>query len=122
MKDLHPADRLELERLGFKRWTKEGMDRMYIDAFDLGLRIFYDEKIQPKEASMNDVVIPLTRGLRLKEAKTYLDLATMTIISVDELLAKTAADLIHEAIGATYEANAWDRRIKLTLDNPEESC
>lgn len=115
MKDLHPADRLELERLGFKRWTKGDMDRMYIDAFDLGLRVFYDEKIQPKEASMNDVVIPLTQGLRLKEAKTYLDLTTMTVVSVDELLATTAANLIRAAIGATYTASPYTRRIQMSL-------
>ena len=115
MKDLHPADRLELERLGFKRWTKEGMDRMYINAFDLGLRIFYDEKTQPKEASVNDVVIPLARGLRLKEAKTYLDLTTMTVVSVDELLATIAANLIRAAIGATYTPKPYARRIQMSL-------
>jgi hypothetical protein len=122
MSVLNSSQIASLSALGFKRWTKGDMDRMYINAGALGLSCDYYGTGNIRDAYFNDVSISNSRARRLKEAKTYLDLVTMTIISVDELLAHAAATKVATAIGATYEANAWDRSIKLTLDHTAESC
>lgn len=106
---------------GFKRWTKEGMDRMYIGAHALGLSCDYYNTGNIRDAELNGKSISNSRARRLKEMKTYLDLTTMTVVSGDEELAHLAADLITEITDLKYEAGPWDRRIKLVLDNPGES-
>lgn len=72
----------ELEALGFKRWQKNGMDRMYIDARKLGLDVdtqtFKGERISGR----------LCR--EMADAKTYIDLTTGMIVS-------TKCDLTYEA-------------------------
>ena len=106
---------------GFKRWTKEGMDRMYIGAHALGLSCDYYNTGNIRDAELNGKSISNSRARRLKEMKTYLDLTTMTVVSGDEELAHLAADLVAKTIGVTYEAGPWDRRIQMVLDNPSES-
>lgn len=106
---------------GFKRWTKEGMDRMYIGAHALGLSCDYYNTGNIRDAELNGKSISNSRARRLKEMKTYLDLTTMTVVSGDEELAHLAADLITKITDLKYEAGPWDRRIQMVLDNPGES-
>lgn len=63
----------ELEKLGFKRWTKNGMDRLYINAQALGL--------DREHGTLNGKKISNTYTRELASAKTYIDLNTFTIIS-----------------------------------------
>lgn len=70
-----------LEKLGFKRWTKNGMDRMYISADKLG----YDKETRTFKGER------ISGGLagQLSAAKTYIDLKEFIIVS-------TACDLTYE--------------------------
>lgn len=63
----------ELERIGFRRWTKNGHDRLYIDARALGLnpdtRTFKGDKISGGVCSA------------MATAKTYIDLTEYMVVS-----------------------------------------
>ena len=71
----------DLEEMGFKRWQKNGMDRMYIDARKLGYdrdtRTFKGERISGGLAS------------KFETSKTYIDLKEMLVVS-------TCCDLAYE--------------------------
>lgn len=75
-----------LEELGFKRWTKGSMDRMYINACDLGFdadsRTFKGEKISGSICQS------------MKSAKTYIDLKSYMVISDNCDLAYEVADML----------------------------
>lgn len=80
-------DRIEeLEGMGFKRWQKNGMDRMYVDAARIGLdadaNMFQGKRISGS----------LVRAM--KGAKTYIDLVNGEIHSDNTMLAASVADLM----------------------------
>lgn len=104
-----------LTRAGFKRWTKGALDRMYINAGQLGLVLDYYNTGNVRDAHLNGESISNSQGRRLKEAKTFLDLTSLIVYSGYESLAHLAADRICEALQATYEAGQWDRTIQITL-------
>jgi hypothetical protein len=113
---------MDLRRVGFKRWTKDDLDRMYIDPTDLGLSVYYNQDGEIRMAYWAEK--PMTnyrKAARMLEAKVYLDLNTLTVVSPFEELSKAAADLIAAAIHATYTPKPYERRIQMTLDNPNES-
>lgn len=70
-----------LEKLGFKRWQKNGMDRMYINASALGLdaeaQTFKGEKISRSLCAA------------MMAAKTYIDIN-------DKMIVSTSCDLAYE--------------------------
>lgn len=113
---------IDLATKGFTRWTKPGMDRMYIDAGALGLSCEYYNTGNIREAHLNGKSISNSRARRLKEMKTYLDLTTMAVVSGDEELAHLAADLVAKTIGVTYKASPYARRIQMPLDNTRDPC
>ena len=80
----------ELTRMGFNRWQKNGMDRMYINASTLGLEwtgsISY--------ATFQGYEISHSEAGRMKFAKTYIDLVKKTIVSDSAMLAAAVAELI----------------------------
>jgi len=98
-----------LEGKGFKRWTKGNLDRMYINAAQLGLVCTYYKTGNISSATFCGDSISNCRARGLKASKTFLDLNSDTIYSDDPLLAHAAADLI----GIEYEAREWDKVIKL---------
>lgn len=63
----------ELEKMGFKRWTKNGMDRLYVNAQALGL--------DRERGTLNGEKISNTYARGLASAKTYIDLNTYMIVS-----------------------------------------
>lgn len=83
-----------LEALGFSRWTKAGMDRMYINASDLGLTCAYYHTGNIKAASFDGETISNAQGYRLKSAKTYIDLNKALIVSDDARLARKVAEMV----------------------------
>ena len=88
-------DRIEeLEAMGFKRWQKNGMDRMYINASTLGLTCTYYNtgNISGAEFRGKDISNSLAR--QMKAAKTYIDLNKNQIVSDSCMLAAAVADLI----------------------------
>ena len=89
------TDRIEeLEAKGFKRWQKNGMDRMYINASALGLICTYYKTGNISSAEFNGQPISNSNARGLKAAKTYIDLNNKRIVSDSARLAAAAADLI----------------------------
>ena len=89
----------ELSKMGFNRWQKNGMDRMYINASTLGLECIYRKSGSISYATFQGYEISHSEGGRLKMAKTYIDLVKKQIVSDSAMLAAAAADLI----GAEYK-------------------
>ena len=87
-------DRIEeLEALGFKRWTKGNMDRLYIDAESLGLHCEYYNSGNVYKATLNGVAISNTKARGLKITKTFIDIKTEKDYSDVAVFAKKAAEL-----------------------------
>lgn len=84
----------ELEAKGFKRWQKNGMDRMYINASTLGLECSYYKTGNISSAWFNGEHISNSMGYRMKNAKTYIDLVKKVLVSDSCTLASAAAALI----------------------------
>lgn len=92
-KAVAPAiDRIaELEALGFKRWTKGGHDRMYINATDLGLEVKFRRTGSVESATFCGEYISNRYAGKYYSAKTYIDLKTNEIHSAYDELAEAAA-------------------------------
>ena len=84
----------DLESKGFKRWQKNGMDRMYINASALGLTCTYYKTGSIHSAEFNGNSISNSEGYRLKAAKTYIDLNENKIVSDSPMLAAAVADIL----------------------------
>lgn len=84
----------ELEKMGFRRWTKAGYDRMYINAGVLGLECSYYKTGNISTAFFKGERISNSTGYRYKAAKTYLDLKTGRVFSDYDELREAAEALI----------------------------
>lgn len=84
----------ELTAMGFNRWTKNNMDRMYINASTLGLECTYRKTGSISYATFQGYEISHSEASRMKFAKTYIDLVKKTIVSDSAMLAAAVADLI----------------------------
>ncbi len=82
------------EAKGFKRWQKNGMDRMYINANTLGLECSYYKTGNISSAWFNGERISNSLGYRMKSSKTYIDLVKKVLVSDSCTLASAAAALI----------------------------
>lgn len=92
-------DRIEeLEKLGFNRWQKNGMDRMYINAGTLGLTCTYHKTGSISYAEFKGEYVSNNQARAMKAAKTYIDMVKNQIVSDSATLAAAAAELI----GADY--------------------
>lgn len=95
-----------LEEKGFKRWTKNNIDRMYINASQLGLVCDYYKTGNISSAWFQGVSISNCEAKRMKSAKTFIDVSTGAIHS-DNWKLEEAAKIILEnvltdcAIGGT---------------------
>lgn len=89
----------ELEALGFRRWQKNGMDRMYINASTLGLICVYRKSGTISDAEFRGESISNRQARMMADAKTYIDLINRRLVSQSAMLAAAAADLI----GADYQ-------------------
>ena len=65
-----------LEKKGFNRWTKGNMDRLYINAGQLGLECGYYNTGNIKWAEFCGNSISNCEARRMKAAKTYIDINT----------------------------------------------
>lgn len=84
----------ELEAMGFKRWQKGNMDRMYINSGVLGLVCTYYKTGNIHTARFNDYDISNSEGYRIKAAKTYIDLVRGELVSDNDYCFEAAAKLI----------------------------
>ena len=89
------VDRIaDLERMGFRRWQKNGMDRMYINASTLGLICSYHKSGTISYAEFGGEYVSNSEARRMSGAKTYIDLIHKCIVSNSARLAAAAADLV----------------------------
>lgn len=89
-----------IERLatkGFNRWTKGNIDRMYINASQLGLACSYHTTGSIKNATFRGDGISNCEARRLKADKCYIDLKTGTVTAASSRLSDAAQSLIDEA-------------------------
>lgn len=105
----------ELTRMGFCRWQKNGMDRMYINASSLGLDCTYYKTGNISSATFNGESISNSEARGLKYAKTYIDLVNNVIVSDSARLAAAVADLL----GIDY---SYGQKQITIPDDPEPSA
>ena len=88
------VDRIEeLEALGFKRWQKGNMDRLYINASMLGLNYGRYNTGNIKWAEFQGNSISNCQARRMLSAKTYIDVKTEKVYSDSYTLERAAAEL-----------------------------
>lgn len=83
----------ELEQVGFKRWTKGNLDRLYINAAQLGLRCEYYNTGNVRDAWFDGVSVSNCEARRMKAAKTYIDIKTGQVFGDNDRLKAAAARL-----------------------------
>lgn len=84
----------DLENRGFNRWTKGNLDRLYINASQLGLVCSYYNSGNISSATFCGVDISNCEARRLKASKTFIDLTDNTIHSDSERLSTKVAEII----------------------------
>ena len=84
----------KLEEKGFKRWTKGNMDRLYINAGSLGLVCQYYKTGNISDAFFNGERVSNSEGYRMKNAKTFIDIATGKVYSTNDTLKASAENLL----------------------------
>lgn len=83
----------EFEKMGFNRWTKGNMDRLYINARDLGLICDYYNTGNIRSAFFNGERISNSEGRRMRAAKTFIDIKTEMIYGDNATLKEEVARL-----------------------------
>ena len=84
----------ELEDKGFKRWQKGNIDRLYINASQLGLNCEYYKTGNIKYAEINGAEISNCEARRMKGSKTYIDVKTEKVYSDNAILKEAAENLM----------------------------
>ena len=87
----------KLEARGFNRWQKGTMDRLYINAKDLGLVCEYYNTGNIRNAYFNGERISNSEARRMTGSKTFIDVATEKIYSDNQTL-KEAVEAIFAEI------------------------
>lgn len=75
---------------GFKRWTKCSMDRLYINAAQLGLVCTFYKTGNISSAEFNGVGISNSQARRMRASKTFVDVNTGKVYSDMTELAEKA--------------------------------
>jgi len=83
-----------LEAKGFNRWTKGSMDRLYINAAQLGLVCDYYNTGNIRKAIFNGDQVSNSEGYRMKAAKTFIDIATGELFGTNKYLKDAAEEII----------------------------
>ena len=90
----------KLTEVGFNRWTKGNMDRLYINAAQLGLVCEYYHTGNIKYAELNGKSVSNSEARRMKASKTFVDLKTEKVYSDNSALQEAAEALILQTVGA----------------------
>lgn len=88
-----------LEKLGFNRWTKGNIDRLYISASKLGLVCAYYKTGNISTAEFQGERISNSKAGRMMGAKTFLDLKADKVTSNIPELKEEAEKIINEVKG-----------------------
>ena len=84
---------IELTGKGFNRWTKGNLDRLYINAAQLGLVCDYYNTGNVKYAEFQGCNISNCEARRMKNARTFIDIKTGRVHSDNTRLESAAAEL-----------------------------
>lgn len=82
-----------LEAKGFRRWQKGRYDRLYINAWELGLACKYSKRGYEQDSAFQGASISNREARRMKAAKTYIDITK----DVNEWMVVSDNDLLQEA-------------------------
>ena len=94
------------EAHGFNRWTMRDMDRLYINAKDLGLEVEYYKTGNVKNARWNGVHISNADARRLLSSKVYVDVKTCKLSVTTSFDLSDAMSLEEAAKRAVAEVEA----------------
>lgn len=83
-----------LEDMGFKRWQKGTMDRLYINAGALGLVCEYRHTGSISNALFDGSQISNGEAYRMRASKTFLDVKTWVLYSDNDSLKEAAEKLV----------------------------
>lgn len=83
----------ELEKLGFRRWTKGDYDRLYISPEFLGLSLEFYKSGNVCHAELDGEEISHRKAEGLRACKTYIDVKTEKVYSDCKLFAEAAKKL-----------------------------
>lgn len=95
----------KLEAAGFKRWTKNGMDRLYIDADRLGLEVTRYANGNAKEGTWQGSEMCKQELQEIDASKVYVDLADGTLHVQTEFVPAYRCDPSVEAVAEAYVAS-----------------
>ena len=92
-----------LEAKGFNRWTKGNLDRLYINASQLGLVCSYYNTGNVCHAEFDGHHISNCEARRMKAAKTFIDVKSGRVYSDNPSLEEAAQELFDSIVGDTDE-------------------
>lgn len=113
----------KLESMGFNRWQKGSMDRLYINSTTLGLTVERYKTGNVSYAEWRGERISNSRGSALAAAKTYINVATGTLYSTSETAQEAAQELYDQAIAEleAEEAAAKEAEATESAENAEST-
>ena len=88
----------KLEAKGFKRWTKNGMDRLYVNAKALGLKCEYYNTGSVRNAWFRGDSVSNSEARRMMGSKTYIDIETGELHGTHDMLEAAAREVIDGAL------------------------
>ena len=89
-----------LENKGFSRWTKAGMDRLYINSTRCGLELDYYKTGNIHYAELNGEHISNSRAYTIKASKNYIDIADGSVHSQCEEILENLKAILAEILEA----------------------
>ena len=92
----------KLEAAGFKRWTKNGMDRLYVNATTLGLEVIRYRNGNAKEGTWMGSEMYKQELQEIDASKIYIDLADGTLHVKTDFVPSYASDHTVESVAAAY--------------------
>ena len=84
----------DLENKGFKRWQKGSMDRLYVNAYNLGLNVERYSTGNIKNAEFNGDHVSNCEGRRMIAAKTYIDVKSGRVYSDNDTLKAAVLEIL----------------------------
>ncbi len=84
----------ELENKGFKRWIKGAIDRLYVNAYQLGLNTEKYNSGNIRRAYFGDDTISNCEARRMIAAKTFVDVNTGRVFSDNSTLKKAVMAIL----------------------------
>ena len=95
--ELNTTEIKALEAKGFNRWQKGNMDRLYINAANIGLVCQYYKTGNVRDAWFDGESISNCEARRMKAAKTFIDVKSGMVYSDSNTLKDKAEQMLEDA-------------------------